>query len=350
MAQITVEMTTDNSLEIYLQTLSETISSGLYESLNEVRMNIIDILSTRYLGDIQQKENAQFPIIATGELGNIIRQWTIESEDDESYLLQWDGSGGSEASDGQIWSKVYYVDNGRAGWGEEGFTGGDTAYAMPKEEGNKIHAESYHKSYRPLGKGAYNKQKEIGTPSALKGAYKSKDKAQGKRVLQTPRQAETERYQVGAESQGMFRQAIKAWAETKGLSEHWAAIANKIATEGSQPSNPSFAKDLFDGTIGSDGFNATPSSLVMEWLEEAVERNLVQPIKTTRTKMTRVIRRQVVNIGVNLMNQPYLMGGQTLIIGGRTYTGGQMLPKGITGRLMGGKGMQPQGKGTYFTT
>ena len=45
-----------------------------------------------------------------------------------------------------------------------------------------------------------------------------------------------------------------------------------------------------------------------------------------------------------------LMGGQTLIIGGRTYTRGQMLPKRITATIMGGKGMQPQGKGTYFTT
>ena len=349
MARVVVDITTDDTIEVYLNTLSSTVSNGLYDSLNEVRGKLIEYLDNRYYNDMQSKGSGS-SIMATGELGNIIQQWSLESYGDEEYALLWNGQGGSEASDGQMWSKVYFVDNGRAGWGEDGYTEGDTAYSMPKEEGNRIHADTYHKSYRPLGEGAYNKQKEIGTPPALRGAYKSKDKAQGGRVTQTPREAETERYMVGAESQGVFRQAIKAWAETKGLSEHWAAIANQIAEQGTLPANPSFAKDLFDGTIGSGGFNATPSSMLFEWLQDAVNQNIIQELKAIRPRPTRKVTRPAINIGINALNQPYLMGGQTLIIGDQVYKGGQMLPSGVSGRIMGGKGLQPQQKGTYFKT
>ena len=82
--------------------------------------------------------------------------------------------------------------------------------------------------------------------------------------------------------------------------------------------------------------------MLFEWLQDAVNQNIIQELKAIKPRPTRKIPRQLMNIEINTMvnNQPYLRGGQTLEFGGKIYKGGQFLPKQVHGRF----------KGRYFTT
>ena len=334
--------TADNKVQLWADELDDWADEGIYKVLDYVRKEAITHLRNRYQNEPQFKDDYVFggglSMQTSGELGNIINQWHIEQDSNGARLI-WNGAGGSEASTGEVWSKVYYVDTGTGPR-----KGADSAYDEPTiGDSGLIRTDDYRRKYKSeIVKDDKTKTRQF--------------RLKGKDSRTTPREAETikwrerggEGFNTGAGDMGAFRSAIQAWAAEKRLDLYWTAIANKIAEEGILPANPDFSVDLFGMPLGTQGVTVQKGSLISQWIEEGIDKHLTVPDPVQEDQVVEQELRVIVDIRGKVR---LAKGSPPVTISGTTYFAGNWLPEGLKARYVAGAGgEQVQRYGTWFRT
>ena len=328
MVNINLTMQMDDSLQLFVDDLEDVDSNGMNLILGRVRRDIIRFLQQRY-GSQPQDKGHGLAIQATGYLKEAIRAWEIVEDGDGGASLVWNGGQKSAVQEGQYastpWSQIYFINKGRAGWGGDNPDYDDpyqyTAYSEPRNKEGKVDLQKYLDRKIP--------------DTTIEGRERRKKSGIGKDFV-SPREAERQfqmedkgdDYGFDPDDMGPFRYAIYEWANAKGLSEYWAAIANQIAKQGSQGARPTFTDEL----LGSEFPNgeATTGSLLKDIIDDAIDAYLKGLLTPQTGKKTAPV--QVANVAINIRGRWQVAKGQTITIGDKVYGGGQFLPKGTYGQ------------------
>lgn len=326
MVNINLTMQTNNSLQLLVDDLEDMNANGMNLILGRIRRDIIRFLQQRY-GSQPQDKGHGLAIQATGYLKEAIRAWEIVEDGDGDASLVWNGGQKSAVQDGEYsstpWSQIYFINKGRAGWGgdNEDFDDaqGFTAYSEPRNEEGKVDLQKYLN--RKSGSNSDVGAGKFVSPRSAEMSYQEGLVADGKKPAE-----------FDPEDMGPFRYAIYEWANTKGLSEYWAAIANKIAEHGSRGASPTFTDELF-GSEWPSG-DATTGSLLTDIIDDAIDAYLKGLLTPEVGKKTAPV--QVANVAINIRGRWQVAKGQTITIGDKVYGGGKFIPKGTYGQTSQG--------------
>lgn len=326
MVSINISMQTDDSLDLFVQELNDISSDGMKSILERVRRDIVRFLEQRY-GDQPQQKGHGFPISNTGYLETALREWSVVEDSDGNASLHWNGGQQSAVQEGEYvstpWSQIYFINKGRKGWGGDNDDYDDvqgfTAYSEPRNAEGKIDLNKYLKRQgtkvkNPAAEGTFV------SPRSAEMQHQSgilADKPKGQRTRQ-----------FNPDDLGAYRLAIYEWAASRGISQYWGAIANKIASKGSSPANPTLTSELFGSEFPP---NATTGNLLLDIINDAVKDYLSQKFKSRKKgKMSKPFT--IANVAINIRGRWQVASGQTITLGDKTYKGGQFLPKGTYGQ------------------
>lgn len=326
MVSIQLTMQTDDALDLFINELNEIDNEGMLVILERVKRDIIRFLVQRYQDQPQQKGHG-LSIENTGYLETALREWQVIEDADGNARLVWNGGQTSAVQEGQYvstpWSQIYFINKGRAGWGGDNDDFDDvqgfTAYSEPKNKAGKVDLSKYLNR-----KGGDTSEVGAGTFVSPRSAEMSHQEgliADGKRKAG-----------FDSEELGAYRLAIFEWAQTKGLSQYWGAIANKIAKYGSQPAMPSLTEELLGSTFPSG--EATVGTLLIDMINNAVDVYLNSALTAQKGKIGKAI--PIANVFINIAGRWQVAGGQTITLGDKLYKGGKYVPKGTYGQTSEG--------------
>ena len=326
MVSVQLTMQTDDSLDLFINELNEVDTEGMLVILERVKRDIIRFLIQRYQDQPQQKGHG-LTIETTGYLEKALREWQVLEDADGDARLVWNGGQMSAVQEGQYvstpWSQIYFINKGRAGWGGDNDDFDDvqgfTAYGEPRNSEGKVDLQKYLNR-----KGGSSSDVGSGTFVSPRSAEMSHQEGL---IADKKRKAGFDPDELGA-----YRLAIYEWSQTKGLSQYWAAIANKIAKHGSQPSIPSLTEELLGSTFPSG--EATMGKLLIDIIGNAVKDYLNQAITPQKGKMGQAI--PIANVFINIAGRWQVAQGQTITIGEKVYGGGKFIPKGTYGQTSEG--------------